>query len=62
MKTSDYVIVSINNNGSAFIVTETGSFETSREEGESTIYWARNFYKEVASKRYDNGDWQFWFN
>ena len=62
MKKSDYIIISLNNNGSAFVQMENRSFETSRENGESMVLWARKNYSEVAYKHHANGDHQYWFN
>ena len=62
MKKSDYIIVSLNNNGCAFIRTETKAWETSRENGEAMIRFARENYVEVAYKHHPNGDHQYWFN
>ena len=60
---SDYIIVSLNNNGCAYVQLEDKAFETSRENGESWILLARmKGMKEVAWKRYENGDQQYWFN
>ena len=60
---SDFVIVSLNNNGCAYIQLDGKEFETSRENGESWILLARmSGMKEVGWTRYENGDQQYWFN
>ena len=60
---SDYIIVSLNNNGCGFVQLENRSFECSRSDAESWIILARRMgYKEVAYKHHANGDHQYWFN
>ena len=60
---TDYIVISLNNNGSAYIVTEAGERETSRCDGEGWVANAGRFgYKKVDEVRYSNGDVKYWFN
>lgn len=63
MKKIDYVIVSLNNNGSAYVWMDGKEFETTRENGEALkIKAVKMGLKEVAYKRYENNDVKIWFN
>lgn len=60
---SDFISISLFNNGCAYVQMEGKEFETTRQDGESWILLARmNGMKEVAWTRYENGDQQYWFN
>ena len=60
---SDFISISLFNNDCAYVQMEGKEFETSRQDGESWILFARmSGMKEVAWKRYENGDQQYWFN
>lgn len=63
MKKTDYIIISLNNNGSAYVWMDGAEFETTRENGEAWKIKATMMgLKEVAYKRYENDDVQVWFN
>ena len=62
MKNTDFVVVSIYNNGNADVVLENKTIYTDKEGAYGYIMAARTTMKEVAWKRYENGDQVYWFN
>ena len=63
MKKTDYIIISLNNNGSAYVWMDGTEFETTRENGEAwKIKAVMMGLKQVDYKRYENNDVQIWFN
>ena len=62
MKNTDFVIVRLYNNINADVVTENGTIYTDRQGAYGFIAAARTSHKEVAWKRYENGDQTYWFN
>ena len=62
MKNTDFVIVRLYNNNNADVVTENGTIYTDKEGAYEAIISARTSHKEVAYKRYENGDQTYWFN
>lgn len=61
MKKSDFIVVTLKNNNSAFIEMENRCFETSLETAKSIMTYAKNNYKEVA-RTTNNGDTTVYFN
>lgn len=62
MKNTDYITITLYNNGNADIKTINGTIYTNRQNAYSFIAAARTSHKEVAWKRYENGDQTYWFN
>lgn len=62
MFNSDFVIISMFNNGFGSVITENGTFECTKDEAEYFILNTRNTHKEVAYKMFENGDKTYWFN
>ena len=60
---SDFVIVSLHNNGCGFIRMENDQYECSRANAESMILAARmNGYQDKGYIRHENGDVTYIFN
>lgn len=62
MKNIDAITITIYNNGNADIELANKTIYTNKNGANSFIATARKTMKQIAWKKFDNGDQKYWFN